>query len=208
MTTVPAISAQESAGTEHQSAGMRPTTSALATYRTLYWLTLRQHLHGKRWMVVSLLFLVPAGMAILVRSTPARVPSLVLEFVLSWIVIPQALLPLIALLYASGIIQDEQEEQTITYLLVRPINKWLLYWVKMFATWTTTVTLVAILTVLTYAAIYFGTGADLAALSVRCAKAAAILSLAVIAYCSLFGAMSLLTKRTLIVGIVYTALIE
>ena len=85
-----------------------------------------------------------------------------LEFVLLWILIPQALLPLVALLYASGIIQDEQEEQTITYLLIRPIPKWLMYCVKMAATWTTTVVLVIALTVLTFAAIYAGTGADLA----------------------------------------------
>ena len=117
-----------------------------------------------------------------------------LEFVLMWILVPQALLPLVALLYASGIIQDEQEEQTITYLLIRPINKWLLYWVKMAATWTTTTSLVTVLTVLTYAAIYAGTGADWTTVSLRCVKAAAILSLAAIAYCSIFGAMSLVDK--------------
>ena len=127
---------------------------------------------------------------------------------LLWILIPQALLPLVALLYASGIIQDEQEEQTITYLLVRPIPKWLMYCVKMAATWTTTVILVIALTVLTFAAIYVGSGADLAEASLRCLKAAAILSLAAIAYCSIFGVISLLTKRTLIVGILYTAVVE
>src|SRR5215213_614691 len=172
MTTAPAIGVEESPHKERGLAGVRPATSAIATYWSLYWLTLRQHLHGKRWMVVSVLFLVPAGMAILIRSTHGRVPSVLLEFVLLWILIPQALLPLIALLYASGIIQDEQEEQTITYLLVRPINKWLLYWVKMSATWTTTAALVAVLTVITYAAIYAGSGADLAAVTERCVKAA------------------------------------
>jgi ABC-2 type transport system permease protein len=136
------------------------------------------------------------------------VPSLFLEFVLSWILIPQALLPLVALLYASGIIQDEQEEQTITYLLVRPISKWMLYWIKMAATWTTTVLLVIVLTALTYAAVYVGAGTDFATASLRCLKAAAILSLAAVAYCSIFGAISLLTRRTLIVGILYTALVE
>jgi ABC-2 type transport system permease protein len=105
-------------------------------------------------------------------------------------------------------VQDEQEEQTITYLLTRPIPKWLLYWVKMAATWTTSVLLVAALSVLTFTAIYAGAETDLAAASLRCVKAAAILSLAAIAYCSLFGAMSLLTKRMLIVGILYTAIIE
>src|SRR4029078_2192427 len=108
----------------------------------------------------------------------------------------------------SGIIQDEQEEQTITYLLIRPIRKWLLYWIKMVATWTTTSSLVIILTVITYAAIYAGSGADWHAVLPRSAKAAGILSLAAMTYCSIFGAISLLTRRTLIVGILYTAFVE
>jgi ABC-2 type transport system permease protein len=183
-------------------------SSLLQSCWTLYVLTLRQHLHGRRWMAVAILFLVPVGLAILIRATTVNTPSVLLEFVLSWMLIPQALLPLVALLYASGIIQDEQEEQTITYLLVRPISKWMLYVVKMFATWTTTVVLAMILSTLTFAAIYVGADVDLAMASLRCVKAAAILSLAAIAYCSLFGFMSLLTRRTLIVGIVYTAVVE
>jgi ABC-2 type transport system permease protein len=183
-------------------------TSLLQSCWTLYLLTLRQHLHGRRWMAVALLFLVPVGLAILIRATTVNTPSLLLEFVLSWMLIPQALLPLVALLYASGIVQDEQEEQTITYLLIRPIPKWLLYVVKMVATWTTTVVLVVILIALTFTAVYAGAEVDLSSAAPRCFKAAAILSLAAIAYCSLFGFMSLLTKRTLIVGIVYTAVVE
>jgi ABC-2 type transport system permease protein len=208
MTSAAAISATKSSVAEPPSAGTNIRTSRFAAYWTLYWLTLRQHLHGRRWIAISLLFLIPVGLAIIIRSTNSEVPSLMLEFVLLWILVPQALLPLVALLYSSGIIQDEQEEQTITYLLIRPINKWLLYTVKMFATWTTTAALVAVLAVLTYVAIYTGTGADLSMLSLRWLKAAGILSLAEIAYCSLFGAISLLTNRTLIVGIVYTALVE
>jgi ABC-2 type transport system permease protein len=208
MTTAATISCGESSRTEHKSADASPRTTPFGAYWTLYWLTLRQHLHGKRWIAVVLLFLVPVCMAILIQNTRAAVPSLLLEFVLMWMLVPQALLPLVALLYASGIIQDEQEEQTITYLLIRPINKWLLYWVKMAATWTTTVVLVTMLTILTYAAIYAGAGTDWSAVSLRCIKAAGILSLAATAYCSIFGAMSLLTQRTLIVGILYTAIVE
>jgi ABC-2 type transport system permease protein len=181
--------------------------SRLQSCWTLYLLTLRQHLHGRRWIAVALLFLLPAALAVLIRSAPPTVHRFI-EFVLVWILIPQALLPLVALLYASGIIQDEQEDQTITYLLIRPIPKWMLYWIKMAATWTTTVFLVILLTVVTYAAVYIGTDADLSAISLRCLKAAAILSLATIAYCSLFGLLSLLTKRTLLVGILYTAVVE
>ena len=170
--------------------------SRIGTLWTLYVLTLRQHLHGKRWMVVGLLFLLPAGLAILVRATATGVPPIALEFMLALMFIPQALLPLVALLYASGIIQDEQEEQTITYLLIRPIPKWAMYTVKLLATLTTTVCLVAVFTALTYAAIYVRADVAGANIPLRCLKAAAIHSLAVIAYCSLFGLMSLITSAS------------
>src|SRR5271169_50179 len=119
---------------------------SLTALWTLYVLTVRQHMHGKRWIVMGVLFLLPAGLAILVRITSPSVPSIWLEFLFAFMFIPQALLPLVALLYASGMIRDEQEEQTITYLLIRPISKWALYCVKLLATLTTTVALTAFFT--------------------------------------------------------------
>jgi ABC-2 type transport system permease protein len=121
---------------------------------------------------------------------------------------PQALLPLLALLYASGMIQDEQEEQTITYLLIRPLPRWALYVVKLLATLTTTVVLTALFTAITYAAIYLGSEAPIWEMGRRCALAAGINGLAVVTYCCLFGLLSLLTKRTLIVGILYSIVFE
>src|SRR3954469_658185 len=82
--------------------------NATSSLWALYVLTLRQYLRGKRWMVVALLFAVPAAMAILVRTTSAEVPAIALEFLLVQMFIPQVLLPFIALLYASGMIRDEQ----------------------------------------------------------------------------------------------------
>src|SRR4051812_39800571 len=101
------------------SAGFRLTALA-----ALYTLTLRQHLHGKRWLVLGILFLAPAVLAGVVRLTAEDVPPLALEFMFVFLFIPQALLPLVALLYGSGIVQDEQEEQTFTYLLIRPMPRW------------------------------------------------------------------------------------
>ena len=176
---------------------------------TLYTLTLRQHMHGKRWMVVGVLFLLPAGLAILLRVIAPNVPSIVLEFLFAFMLIPQALLPLLALLYASGMIQDEQEEQTITYLLIRPLPRWGLYTVKLLATLTTTIVLTVVFTGITYAAIYLGSDAPVEATVRRCGSSAAgIQALAVATYCCLFGLLSLLTKRTLIVGILYSVIIE
>ncbi len=142
------------------------------------------------------------------RGTAHDVPSIALEFILAFMFIPQALLPLAALIYASGMIQDEQEEQTITYLLVRPIPKWALYTVKLIATLTVTILLTVVFTVLTYIAIYLGRGGDTWGIANRCLKASCMHALAVSAYCCLFGLMSLLIKRILVVGILYIGIFE
>src|SRR5947209_8754283 len=161
----------------------------LTSLWSLYLLTLRQHLHGKRWMVVAVLFLLPAGLALLIRSTAALdVPGVGLEFIFVFMFFPQGLLPLVALIYASGIVQDEVEEQTITYLLIRPIPKWALYIVKLLATLTTTVALTSVFTALTFAAIYLGGGprgedaAGVPNVPLRCLKAVGVHGLAVVAY--------------------------
>lgn len=175
---------------------------------TLYALTARQHLHGKRWMVIGLICSLPAGLAILVRATSPNVPPVGLEFMLAMMLLPQLLLPLVALLYASGIIEDEQEEQTITYLLVRPLPKWAVYIVKLLATVTTTVVLTMVFTSLTFAAIYIGAEAPAGGWILRLVKTAGVHCLTVTAYCSLFGLLSLVTKRTLVIGVVYIAVVE
>jgi ABC-2 type transport system permease protein len=183
-------------------------SSRFISFWTVYALTLRQHLHGKRWMVIAGMCALCAGLVILVRATAPDVPPLMLEFVFAFMFIPQAILPLVALIYASGIVRDEQEEQTMTYLLIRPIPKWALYALKLFATLTSTVALVVALTFLTYAAVYVGNETSFKDVAYRALQAASIHSLAVVAYCCLFGLISLLTTRTLVVGILYTALFE
>jgi ABC-2 type transport system permease protein len=209
MTTAATIPTSDKAISAPGSAHGPSTRGSLtASLRTLYALTLRQHLRGKRWMVVGGLLLLPVGLAILMRVVAPDVPPRGLEFVLAFMFMPQALLPLVALVYASGIIRDEQEEQTITYLLVRPIPKWAIYAVKLLATMTTAVVLTAVFTALTFAAIYLGAGSQAESVTMRCATATSIHSLAVITYCSLFGLVSLFTRRVLLVGVVYTAIVE
>ena len=66
-------------------------------------------------------------------------------------------MPLTALLYASGMIQDEVEEQTLTYLLMRPLPRWALYLTRFVATLLTTTLLVRAGAVALYLAIYAGT---------------------------------------------------
>ena len=183
-------------------------SSRLVAIWALYALTVRQHLHGRRWLVMALLFSLPVGLTILLRATAHDLPPMVLEFVIAFMLIPQALLPIVALAYAAGIIRDEQEEQTLTYLLIRPIPRWAIYTVKLLSTLTTTVALTTVFTALTFVALSAGSGRALDDVSLRCLKTIALHDLAVVAYCCLFGLISLFTSRTLIVGIVYTILFE
>ena len=62
-------------------------------------------------------------------QVPYRRPTV--ESVLVFGLIPQALVPLTALLFASGMVQDDVEEQTLTYLLIRPIPRWPIYLAKL-----------------------------------------------------------------------------
>ena len=176
----------------------------------LYTLTLRQHLHGKRVLVLGAVMLLPGVIAAIIRGTAPNVPGMMLEFSIVFMLIPQALLPLVALIYGSGIIQDEQEEQTFTYILIRPISKWAIYTIKVLATVTTAVVLTSIFTALTYAVIYIGSSAPdtPADIPLRCVKAIGIHALSVSAYCCIFGLLSLLTRWTLVVGFLYAAFFE
>jgi ABC-2 type transport system permease protein len=192
---------------------MNPPSQAVSLSRThvqisalsaLFVLTLRQHLRGRRLLVLSLLFLLPSGLAALLQLTrhPPEPPHLEFAFVFN--LIPHALATLTALLYAAGMIQDEVEEQTLTYLLLRPLPRWALYFTKFAATLLVTAVLTGTFTILTCVVIWWNTpqlwsGEVLE----RALKAAGLLALAQVGYCSLFGAISMYTRRSLIVGLIY-----
>src|SRR4051794_8761053 len=93
-------STNHSSPVETRPARRRSTGVNLTVLWSLYVLTMRQFMHGKRWMVIAILFLLPAGLAVLVRFLDPSEPSIVLEFLFAFMLIPQALLPLLALLYA------------------------------------------------------------------------------------------------------------
>lgn len=180
-----------------------------AALTALFVLTVRQNLRGRRLLVLSLLFLLPSLLAVVVKLVPYPPPPELPEFAFVFNLIPHALATLTALLYAAGMIQDEVEEQTLTYLLVRPLPRWALYLTRFVVTWLTTSVLTGIFTALAYAVIYWNTAqlwGDV--LPTRAAKTAALLSLAQAGYCSLFGVLGLATRRSLIAGLAYIIAFE
>jgi len=180
----------------------------LSVWATVFWLTLRQQCRARRLIILSVLFALPSAIAILSRyfQPETNLPSL--EYGLIFNLIPHALVPLTALLYACGMIQDEIEEQTLTYLLIRPVPKWAIYVAKLAATVLVTAGLSAFFTAAAFGAVHGGTAELWADIPLRMLKTIAILSLTLLAYCSIFGFISLYVRRSLVVGIAYIILFE
>jgi ABC-2 type transport system permease protein len=174
----------------------------------LFALTLRQHTHGRRVYVLALLYLLPCALAILLRSLPHPAQVEALEFSLVFALLPHALAPLTALLYAAGVVADEVEEQTLTYLLLRAVPRWKLYLTKLLATLLVTTVLVTVAVLALYTVIYVGTPGFWSEVMPRALKAVAVTALAQVGYVALFGFLGLFTRRSLIAGVGYIIVIE
>ncbi|MHB1422529.1 MAG: ABC transporter permease [Gemmataceae bacterium] len=180
--------------------------SALAA---LFVLTLRQNLRGRRPVVLSVLFLLPVILGGVLKFVPYPPTPDELEFVLIFNLIPYTLAPLTALLYAAGTIQDEVEEQTLTYLLLRPLPRWALYGTRLAAVWLTTSALTGFFSVLTLIAIHWDRPEMWSEwLPRRAALVAALMALAQVGYCAGFGVLGLPLRRSLIIGLGYIIAIE
>jgi ABC-2 type transport system permease protein len=184
----------------------------------LFTLTLRQFLYGKRAIVLLVLAVLPALLALIVRlisDKPATPPGMhlatlesTLEFWFVLMLVPHVLMPLTALLYSSGMILDEQEEQTLTYLLIRPLPKWALYLTKQAAVLCMVTGLGMIYVALTYLVCRAGSAGFGEEFPGRMLLLLVITALASMAYSAGFAFLSMWTRWVLILGIVYIVLIE
>jgi ABC-2 type transport system permease protein len=186
----------------------RSRSQELSALAALFALAIRQHTHGRRLLVLGALFLLPCVLAVVLRNLPRPAPAEALEFALVFSLLPHGLAPLTALLYAAGVISDEVEDQTLTYLLLRSIPRWALYVTKLLATLVVTIGLVAVGVLALYAAIYLGTPGFFSDVLPRAGRAIAVMALAQVGYCALFGFLGLLTRRSLIAGIGFIVAVE
>ena len=181
----------------------------LTALAALFVLTLRQALRGRRLLFLVLLFLLPSVLAVIIKLGAHPPRPVEPEMVLVFMLIPHGLATLTALLYGVGIVQDEVEGQTLTYLLLRPLPRWALYLTRLVAMILVTAALTGVFSVLTQVILYWGTPelwGDV--LPGRAFKTAVLLSLAQVAYCSGFGALGLFTRRALLGGLAYIVAFE
>lgn len=186
-----------------------PNLRALAA---LLVLSLRQQVRGWRLIVLGFLFLIPSGLVVLIKLVaPARaMPSAEeLNMAFVYMFIPHSLAPLAALLCAAGVVRDEVEEQTLTYLLLRPVPRWALYAIKLLAAMIVTVVLTLFFAALTLLLIdALATQRHGPGLAEQVARTAMIYSVTQTAYCALFGIMGLLMRRSLVIGVAYIIIFE
>lgn len=181
----------------------------LSALLTIVRITLARQSRGGRLLVVALLFCLPIVMAILTRQFQEPYRAAEAEQVLIFGLIFQALIPLTALIFASGMVQDDVEEQTLTYLLVRPVPRWMIYLCKVMATFLAALVRGVIFTTATLVLIYWGDRALWSSIIPgRALLTAALLALSLLAYVTIFGALSLWVRRTLAVGAIYIVVFE
>jgi ABC-2 type transport system permease protein len=106
-------------------------------------------------------------------------------------------------------VQDDVEEQTLTYLLIRPIPRWAIYLAKLAGTIVSSWLRAAIFTLGTLVVIFWGDQRLWGTvLRERAVIVGALLALALSAYSSIFGALSLWVRRALVFGAIYIVAFE
>src|SRR5947207_904564 len=181
----------------------------LAAILTVVRITAARQSRGRRLLVLALLYSLPIAIAILTRryQTPYR-PEPVESVLIFGLIFP-ALVPLSALLFATGMVQDDLEEQTLTYFLIRPIPRWAVYLAKLLATFLVTALRAVVFTIGTLVAVYWGEERLVrSVLLERAPILAALLALSLSAYVAIFGGLSLWVRRTLVIGAVYIVVFE
>jgi len=162
--------------------------------------TLRGVLGRRRLLLMLLLVALPVAIGLLVRLAGGRPDAGV---ILDNLVV-RMVLPLVALVLGTAALGSEIDDGTVVYLLVKPIaRRWIILATALVASGVTAVLVVpsAVLTGLLTA------GIGSASLTTTFAFAVACL-LGGIAYSSAFLALSTVTSRALVIGLVYTLIWE
>lgn len=181
----------------------------LSALGALFALSVERLIRGRRLLVLVVLLLLPTVLTLLARQYAPRFDAAEAEEVFVFYMIPQVLLPLTLLVFASGIVQDEVEEQTLTYLLIRPLPRWAIYLIKLVAVVVVSAAVVALGTIAVLLALHWGSdGLWGEVFPERAAQICGLFTLASLAYGSLFGCLSLIVRRSMSLGIAYILVFE
>jgi ABC-2 type transport system permease protein len=167
-------------------------------------ITLRQLLGRRRTVLLLLLAAVPTLLAILYRAAGIDDVDSFASVVLFGIAVT-ILLPIVAVLFGAAAFGAEIEDGTIVYLLAKPVARWSIVVAKLFGTAGITI-LLAGGSVLVASAIELLPLGEEGAEATRGFLAAMVVG--GVCYVALFMALSLFTRRALVIGIGYILIWE
>jgi ABC-2 type transport system permease protein len=172
----------------------------MSAFATLVDVTVRGLMGRRRLLLMLLLAAIPVVLGVLVSLRGGRGD---VDRVLGVLVV-QTVMPLIALILGTAALGSEIEDGTIVYLLTKPIQRWITAFSKILVAVAATVMLIIPVTLVTG---FLIGGTDPAsvkttlAFAIACAAGGA-------AYASVFVALSSLTARALIAGLIYVLIWE
>ncbi|WP_422736857.1 ABC transporter permease subunit [Micromonospora sp. WMMD729] len=164
---------------------------------TITWITARGLFGRRRFLLLLPLPLVLLGLAVLCRSLGVDPgewgPPVLVGLGLA------VVLPVVALIIGTGVLGAEIDDGTVVHILTKPLPRWQIVLPKLAVATAVTAATVA---VPLYVA---GVLADSVRLGLALAAASA---LGALAYSALFLALSLLTRRPVLLGLVYVLIWE
>jgi ABC-2 type transport system permease protein len=195
-------------------------TIPLGALVTSFTLTLRGLLLWKRMLGLLFLSLLPllvivifrtVGVNDINRNSPGSLPRwfMQIEYFTILVYYSSVVIPITTLLLSSGMIRDEQENQTLTYLMLCPIPRWALYLSKLLAAMLVAFVLISVTTGIVMLSLWTGAGVKtpepwygrwLAMLPIN--------GLLILANGGIFAFISVLVRPALIVGVIYIAVFE
>jgi ABC-2 type transport system permease protein len=165
--------------------------------------TLRGALGRRRTLLVALLAALPILIAIIIRIGGTSTDGAGLTAGLLDALLVTTVLPLVALVFGTGVLGSELDDGTAVYLLVKPIDRWRIVVAKAAVAAGITIALVFPATLLAGMVVGAGRGGE----SIAIGFALAVLPGSIL-YAVGFLALSVVTSRALIAGLLYVFIWE
>lgn len=161
--------------------------------------TLRQLLGGRRLLLLGLMGLLPAAvLAVLIADerTAGGAQQAFHEAPLT--ILFYIVLPVAALIFGAGALGDERRDGTLSFILLRPLPRWVLAAAKLLAAWLATVAVIGpgVIAMSVVLGARFSEWDTLGPLLLAVALSA-------LAYSSAFLVLGHLTQRAVLIGLLY-----
>lgn len=170
------------------------------------WLQFRQILAGRKVWLVLLFLALPVGLTALIVSAGGWrgiEGEELIQAIFLFILYPQSVCLLLALLYGTSVLNEELEGKTVTYLFTRPLGRWRVLVGKYLAV----VTCLTVPSLASFAGSWLIMGAPGGGRYLLGFSLAVIGAVA--AYSALFTAVGVFFRtRTLVIGLLYAVTIE